>query len=249
MTEPVNAPPSKDPANEGTLQGVLNVALRKAAMQIDCQLPAKVIAYDRTTNVATVQPLVQIMMTTGELVSRAQIVSVPVLSLGGGKAAIHFNIQPGDPGWIEASDRDISIFKQSMGESAPNTVRLHNFSDSRFIPDQFAKYTLIDDATECTIQTLDGEQRIELFAGKTKITSDTTTLEITPTQIAGTVGSATVTLTGSALTVSIGSSSWTFNSAGFAQTGGTVTHDGKNIGKTHIHSGVTVGAGNTGAPV
>ena len=30
--------------------------------------------------------------------------------------------------------------------------------------------------------------------------------------------------------------------------GGTVTHDGKNIGKTHTHSGVTVGSSNTGAP-
>jgi hypothetical protein len=30
--------------------------------------------------------------------------------------------------------------------------------------------------------------------------------------------------------------------------GGTVTHDGKNIGKTHTHTGVTAGGSNTGAP-
>lgn len=249
MTDLVNAPPSKDPANDGTLQGVLNVALRKAAMQFDCQLPAQVIAYDRATNVATVKPLVQMLTTAGELVSRAQIVSVPVLSLGGGQAAIHFNIQPGDLGWIEASDRDISIFKQSMGEGAPNTVRLHNFSDSRFIPDQFAKYTLADDTTECTIQTLDGKHRIELFDDKTKITADTTTLEITPTAITGTVGAAIVSLTSSTLTVTIGACVWTFSTAGLVQTGGTVYHNSKSIGDTHQHSGVSVGINNTGQPV
>lgn len=33
-----------------------------------------------------------------------------------------------------------------------------------------------------------------------------------------------------------------------AVTGGTVTHDGKNIGSTHTHSGVQTGGGTTGAP-
>lgn len=33
-----------------------------------------------------------------------------------------------------------------------------------------------------------------------------------------------------------------------AVTGGTVTHDGKNIGSTHTHSGVKTGGGTTGTP-
>ena len=33
-----------------------------------------------------------------------------------------------------------------------------------------------------------------------------------------------------------------------AVTGGTVTHDGKNIGSTHTHSGIQPGGSNTGAP-
>lgn len=37
--------------------------------------------------------------------------------------------------------------------------------------------------------------------------------------------------------------------AGLAINGGTVKHDGVSIGKTHVHSGVTVGLANTGAPV
>jgi hypothetical protein len=31
-------------------------------------------------------------------------------------------------------------------------------------------------------------------------------------------------------------------------TGGTVTHNGKNIGSDHSHSGVSTGGGTTGAP-
>lgn len=36
--------------------------------------------------------------------------------------------------------------------------------------------------------------------------------------------------------------------AGSTFGGGTLTHDGVNIGKTHVHGGVTVGGANTGVP-
>ena len=36
--------------------------------------------------------------------------------------------------------------------------------------------------------------------------------------------------------------------AGAALTGGALTHDGVNIGKTHVHGGVQPGAGDSGAP-
>jgi hypothetical protein len=40
----------------------------------------------------------------------------------------------------------------------------------------------------------------------------------------------------------------TISPAGVAIQGGTVTHDGKNIGVDHVHTGVTSGASNTGVP-
>lgn len=36
---------------------------------------------------------------------------------------------------------------------------------------------------------------------------------------------------------------------GIAITSPTLTHNGKNIGDTHVHSGVTIGVNNSGAPV
>jgi hypothetical protein len=47
-----------------------------------------------------------------------------------------------------------------------------------------------------------------------------------------TSGTAAVTMTGN-----------------FAFVGSSLTHNGKNIGSTHAHSGVTTGGGDTGAPV
>jgi hypothetical protein len=47
----------------------------------------------------------------------------------------------------------------------------------------------------------------------------------------------------------VGGTEFTLTAAGFAQTGGTVSHNGKDIGDTHIHDGVTPGGGNTGEPV
>lgn len=241
MTEQIT-PPSKDPANEGSLQGVLSSVLKKHLQGVDGQLPARVIAYDRATNRATVQPLVQMLTTKNESVSRAQLVSIPVVSLGGGQAAIHFKIMPGDLGWIEASDRDISIFKQNMTEASPNTVRLHSFSDGRFIPDQFAKYTLTDADSEATIQTLDGTHKIELFTDEVKLSAEASTVSLKENLLTATIGAGTAVMTNTSLTITFGGQTFLVNTAG-------VYHNGTSIGATHKHSGVTIGVGNTGNPI
>lgn len=46
----------------------------------------------------------------------------------------------------------------------------------------------------------------------------------------------------------VGGVEWALTAAGFAQTGGTVTHNGVNIGDTHIHTGVVPGGGTSGPP-
>ncbi|KWT89361.1 MULTISPECIES: phage baseplate assembly protein V [unclassified Variovorax] len=46
-----------------------------------------------------------------------------------------------------------------------------------------------------------------------------------------------------------GSGTMNFNNMTVTYTGGTITHDGHAIDKTHVHSGVSTGGSNTGAPV
>ena len=160
--------PSKDPADEGTLGGAFRAVFRKMMMSADGMLPATVVAYDRASNTATVRPIVALLTTSGAKVPRAQIARIPVLALGGGGFVVNFPLQPGNRGWIEASDRDISLFMQSMqDDEAPNTTRLHSFEDGRFIPDIFGEYdvsAVADDAM--TIQSLDGTVRIEVSPSK-----------------------------------------------------------------------------------
>lgn len=162
--------PSKDPADDGTLGGALRSVMRKMMQGVDSMLPAKVLAYDRANNVATVQPLIAVLTTSGERVTRAQVARVPVLALGGGGFVINFPLKAGDLGWIEASDRDISLYMQSFGESQPNTLRMHSFEDGRFIPDMMKAFDLGDVADDAmTIQSADGAVRIEISPAKLKL--------------------------------------------------------------------------------
>lgn len=210
--------PSIDPANEGDLVGALRHILGKELQNLDGMLPAKVIAYDRVKNRATVQPLIMLLTTSHTTVPRASLASVPVYQIGGGGFLLNFNLKPGDLGWIKANDRDISLFLQSHAASAPNTIRKHSFSDAVFYPDVMKGYTIAgEDAENAVLQNLDGSVKLSLAATK--------------------------------LTLKVGGVSLEVSSSGVAITGGTVTHNGKNIGDTHAHSGVTAGPSNTGVPV
>lgn len=61
-------------------------------------------------------------------------------------------------------------------------------------------------------------------------------------------GSARISMLGDTITLTVGGVSMAISAAGIAITGGTVTHNGKNIGSAHVHTGVVPGGGNTGAP-
>ena len=167
-----NANPSLDPSNNDTIIGAFRWILRKFLQGTDDLLPAKVIAFDRAANRVQVQPLIAIVSTANERISRAQIASLPVVQYGGGGMILSFNLVAGDLGWIKASDRDISLFKQSYEEAVPNTQRMHNFSDAVFIPDVMTGYTIKEeDAAHAVLQTKDGSVRIAIWPDKVKITA------------------------------------------------------------------------------
>lgn len=172
MSEPTI--PSKNPADDGTAGGVLRTIFRKQAMKMDGQLPAVVLSYNRMTNRAMVRPLISMLKTNMQPVQRASVASVPVLALSGGGYVLSFPVKPGDLGWIEASDRDISLFMQSMQQSHPNTFRIHSFNDGRFIPDAFADYVINDeDSDAAVLQSRDGSVRIALDTDELRLTAPT----------------------------------------------------------------------------
>jgi phage baseplate assembly protein gpV len=62
------------------------------------------------------------------------------------------------------------------------------------------------------------------------------------------VGAASLNVASAAVTIKVGGVNVEITDAGVAITGGKVTHDGKNIGSTHIHGGVVPGGGVTDVP-
>lgn len=164
------------------LLGALMAALRNNELMSDQLLPAIVQSFDRANNVATIQPLIQWVDVNDGLHSRHPLARINVLSLGGGGFHISFPLAPGDLGWILASDRDISLFKQSLAESQPNTGRLHKFEDGWFVPDVFKKYAINSaDSAAMVIQSVDGATRIAINENSINITA-TSAVNVTAPQ-------------------------------------------------------------------
>lgn len=61
-------------------------------------------------------------------------------------------------------------------------------------------------------------------------------------------GAATLRVTSAAVTIRVGGVSLEVSGSGVAIAGGKVTHDGKNIGSSHIHGGVVSGGDLTDVP-
>lgn len=204
MTIDANAGSTKNPANDGTLAGAIEFMMKKALQAANGQLPAKVISYNRVTNTAKVQPLVAMLDSEGNVVSRGTIADVPVLALGGQVGGqgyvINFPIKSGTVGWIMASDRDISLFKQSSNaEARPQTLRTNSFEDGLFVPDVFAMYQIdAEDENALVIQTVDGTTRIAIDLEEIRITAVSKVKVTAPTvEIIGNVTvDGTITATG-----------------------------------------------------
>jgi len=174
----VNAQPSRDPANDGTLTGMLKQIMQKNMQSMDDCMPASVIAFDRVANRATVQPMIKVVGTNGQTLTRAQIVSVPVYQIGAGGFMLNFNLKAGDLGWIKATDRDMGLYLQGCTEQQPNSQRMHSFNDGFFLPQIMQGFTIDpEDAENAVWQTLDGSVRVALWSDRVKITAPRTVVE------------------------------------------------------------------------
>jgi hypothetical protein len=234
----VSNAPSRNPAGNDTLAGLLNFALLKFLQSVDGCLPVQVLAYDESTNRAQVQPQIVQVTTGNEQVARAQVASVPVARWGAGGFLIYFPVTTGDKGWLIANDRDISIYKQAGVQSPPNTNRLHSFEDGWFLPDTALTSAQPADASKCCIQSYDGTTSITMGGGVITLTSPTEIVLNTPlVSIAGQIVAGTD---------SSFDQTATFN--------GTITTTDDVIAGTisvqeHVHGGVMTGGGETEGPV
>lgn len=225
---PEYAPPSVQLPALDDMGGVIGAIFRKLLQYTDGMLPATLIAVDDKREFATVQPQIMVMDTNDKTYSRPQYAKVPILTMGAGNFLMSFPVAPGDLGWLIASDRDISLYVQSNKESKANTNRFHSFSDGLWVPDKARQWTLADaDKDKAVWQSLDGKIKVTLGTDQISL--------VHPTKVD--VTAPLVHMTGN-LTVD-----------------GTITGKTDVLGgsgnislKTHHHTGVTTGGGNSGGP-
>ncbi len=249
MAEELRPVVSADPSDARDLRSALAFMLRQHELRSNQLLPAEVISFDRAKNVATVRPLIMWVDVKDNLIRRNSIANVPVLSLGGGGFHISFPLAPGDLGWIYAADRDLSLFKEKLKESAPNTGRTHRFEDSMFVPDVFRKYTIAgEDSGAMVLQSTSSATRISIRQDNIKITAPAQVQIDTPTTIiTGDVQiQKNLTVTQNATVTGA-----TAVNGGFTAAGGkpctlpaTTTVNGKTV-DGHQHGGVQTGGSST----
>jgi hypothetical protein len=163
-----NSPPSINPADTGTMQGLFRHVLNKYMQDVDDMLPAQVIGYnnDRNNPRVNVQIMYLVTTTDGSTVPMSQLASVPVMSVSGGGFVLSFPIKNGDMGWIKANDQDLSLFFGSLQASPGNTQRMHTFEDAVFIPDLMRGWDIKEeDKDSVVLQSLDGSVKLVLSPG------------------------------------------------------------------------------------
>lgn len=119
-----------------SLANAIRAAMRQYAREdMDDMIPARIVSYDRSTNRAVVQPLINSVDNDGKVLPRQKYGNIPVLRPGGGNNVIINDLPAGSYGWLKASDRDYTTTINNDKQAAPNTERSHSFSDGLFIPD------------------------------------------------------------------------------------------------------------------
>jgi len=166
-----------------------------------------------------VTPLVNQVDGKGNPTPHVTIFNIPYFRIQGGANAVIIDPQAGDVGICVFASRDISKIKTTKEQANPDSLRQFSFSDGLYLGG-----------------VLNGvpTQYVQFLSSGVKISS--------PTQV--TIDAPSIVLNGAVSQT--GGAASTFSGAVSAV--GQVSSGSVNL-TTHVHSGVTPGAGNTGGPI
>lgn len=223
-------------------EGAADAAIDAAILRVHTALPGRVVSFDPDGPTATVQVMIDQVLTGGSAAPLPPLVDVPVQFPRAGGFVITFPVKGGDEGQIIFNERCIDGWHQSGQPGPPMDYRLHDYSDASFIPGISSRPNAIPnfEMDGVSIRTLDGAAFIKIDEGG-HITMDGTDLTVKcpvffeklftyMAGMSGTGGGAGTTITGP-----------------IQQSGGTLSSNGVVL-DTHVHSGVQPGGGNTGGP-
>lgn len=171
--------------NDNLIVDLVKDILAAAKRSIEVSIPCVVTKVISRTKV-NVRPLIKIVAQDGSAYDRDIIEGLPVFTAGAGDRFVSFPVAVGNLGWIDASDRDISLFLQSYSNEQPPTSRMHSFSDARFIPDIMTSITVAEeDATALVIQNRHGTVKIALDDTEIRIKNEAVSLVIDGSKVTG----------------------------------------------------------------
>lgn len=208
-------------ATEPTLASILALHKDDVMYSLNCHQVGEIVSFNPATQTAEVQIKMQ-RTVKGEIKDYPVLIDCPCIVLGGGEGRITFPISAGDSCLVIFNDKDIDNWYAGGQKMPPRSQRLHSFSDA------FALVGIRNRQNQISDYLADGTEfkykgsSIKLQNGKVTLSN----------------GSATVTMDSTNVTI-IGNVSIT----------GTFMVNGKNVGDTHTHSGVTTGSGTTGGVV
>lgn len=194
MTD-VQTSPSFNPDDLQSFSGIMNVYKQRLFNSLECCIPAVVVSYDRSKNIVTVTPAVNMALAGGQYLQRENI-QVTCWTYGGGGYFLNIPLQAGDTGWIIASDKDSSLFKQSRKVENPNTNIKHSYLHGFFMPDKINGFAVSSDDSANLVIVSTGGEKISIGQSATKIMSANLTIECPTVTITGDVnigGSTAIT--------------------------------------------------------
>ena len=203
-------------------------------------LPGVIQSYDGTC--AVVKPALPKQLANGDVLPAPQIVRVPVcFPVGmGGQAQITVPLAAGDNVILHFSERSLENWLNGS-DSAPDDPRQFDLSDC------FASPVLRPTASGAdpeNVSMLFGDGSIKIApSGEITVNSPRMTINAPLYFTKGMAGSGDI----EGQTMQMNGPMKFVGNAQFD--GGSVTHNGKDIGNTHKHSGVQTGGSNTGVVV
>jgi len=224
----------------------LRLAFEGLQSRLWTAMPAIVQTVNLATMTLTAQPSIQGVITkkdgSTEYVDLPILVDVPIVYMGGGGFITTYPIEEGDEALIIFGARCIDAWWQSGGIGQPMESRMHDLSDGFAIVGPRSQARLISAISNNSVQMRNDAGTIfcevsdsvaRLVNGDTTITATSVSADIVTTTASVTATTANVTATN-------------INLVGTVNITGGLNVNGKNVGDTHTHSGVTPGGGNTG---
>ena len=192
MTDIISLP-AINPANLNSLEGLLEEFKNIIFNELEKVSPCEVVSYDRSKNRAIVKISIYDITTNGDKIDRSNLYDIPVFSFGGGGIFMNFPLNVGNTGWIVSSDKDISIFKQNLSVSSPNTFLRHRYDQAFFIPDKINLSISSDDENAFVLTTTTNNTKITLKEGTIKIKGTNINIDGTTTTTNNITSSGTIT--------------------------------------------------------